>query len=152
MFELPRAWVFCSALLLPTLPVCAADAPAIYRCESARGIVSYSDSPCPAGTRTVRTVERDPTLEVTGASDKAATSPASAGRISPAKRTTIDPWVEDQRLNEQIAQQRRACAELERRIAFHRRDLSAALPGRAASVELELRRAQEEFQLHCVRR
>jgi hypothetical protein len=152
MVKLPRAWVLCSALLLSALPALGADSPTIYRCESARGVVSYSDSPCPAGTRTVRTVDREPTLEVAEPSDKATPSNASAGKISPAKRAPIDPWVEDQRLNEQIAQQRRACAELERRIAFHRGDLNAAVPGRAASIELELRRAQDEFQLHCAKR
>ena len=30
--------------------------------------------------------------------------------------------------------------------------LAAALPGRAGSIELELRRAQEEFRLHCAKR
>jgi hypothetical protein len=148
MFRLPRDWVFFSLILLPTLSV-AADEPAIYRCEGARGVVSYSNSPCPPGTRAVRTVEREPTLSVAEPTDKA--TDASTGKIAPAKRASFDPWVENQRLNEQIAQQRRACVELDRRIALLGRDLGAALPGRAASIELDLRRAQDEYQLHCAK-
>ena len=149
MLGLPREFLLCPALALAALPAAAADEAAIYRCESARGVITYSDSPCPAGTRTARTIEREPTLAVKEPSDKA--EPASAGRISAGKRA-FDPWVENQRLNEQIAQQRRACAELERRGAFLRRDLAAASPGRAASIELDLRRAQDEFQMHCAPR
>lgn len=149
MYRLPRELLFGSMLLL-SLPAWAADAPTIYRCESARGVVSYSDTPCPAGTRSARTVEREPTLSVAEPADKAAAS-AAGGKIEPARRK-FDPYLENQRLNDQIAQQQRACAELERQIAFHRRDLAAALPGRAASIELELRRAQDDFRLHCAKR
>jgi len=151
MFKLPRDWVFCSVLLLPMLSL-AADEPTIYRCEGARGVVSYSNSPCPSGTRAVRTVEREPPLAVVEPPDKASSSGASDGKIAPSKRAKFDPWVENQRLNEQIAQQRRACAELDSRIALLSRELSAALPGRAASIELDVRRAQDEYQLHCAKR
>lgn len=150
MLRLPRDFLLASTLLVVNTAALAADEPTIYRCETERGVVSYSNSPCPAGTRTIRTIEREPTLSVAAPSDKVPASAAS-GKIAPAKRK-FDPYVENQRLNEQIAQQRRACAELERQIAFHRRDLAAAAPGRGASVELELRRAQDDFQLHCAKR
>ena len=149
MFRLPREFLLGSALLLAASAL-AAEEPTIYRCETARGGVSYSDTPCAANTRTARTVAREPTLSVAEPADKTSSS-ASAGGIAPSKRS-FDPWIENQRLNDQIAQQRRACAELERQIALHRRDLAAALPGRAGSIELELRRAQEEFRLHCAKR
>lgn len=151
MLGLPRGFLLCPALAFAALPALAEDEATIYRCESARGVVTYSDSPCPAGTRAARTVEREPTLAVKEPSDKAAPAPASAGKIAPGKRA-FDPWVENQRLNEQIAQQRRACAELERRVAFLRSDLAAAAPGRSASIELDLRRAQDEFRMHCAPR
>jgi hypothetical protein len=150
MPRLPRDFLLASTLLILNTAALAADEPTIYRCETARGVVSYSNSPCPAGTRTVRTVEREPTLSVAEPADKPPTG-AAGGKIAPAKRK-FDPYVENQRLNEQIAQQRRACAELERQIAFHRRDLAAARPGSAASIELELRRAQDDFELHCAKR
>ncbi len=152
MFRTPRDRVILSALLLAAAPAFAADEPTIYRCESARGVISYSDSPCPAGSRAARTVEREPAVEVPPATDKSAPAKAPAGKIAPAKKDAFDPWLENQRLNEQIAQQRRACAELERSIAFYRRDLDAAAPGHAASIELELRRAQDDYQLHCAQR
>ncbi len=147
---LPRAFLLGPALLFTVAAAATADEPTIYRCESARGVVTYSDTPCPAGTRSARTVEREPTLSTAAPADQAPAS-ASSGKIAPVQRK-FDPYLENQRLNEQIAQQRRACAELERQIAFHRRDLAAAAPGRAASVELELRRVQEDFQLHCDKR
>lgn len=150
MPRLPRDFLLASTLVICSTAALAADEPTIYRCESARGVVSYGNSPCPAGTRTVRTVEREPTLSVAEPADKPAADAAS-GKIAPAKRK-FDPYVENQRLNEQIARQRRACAELERQIAFHRRDLAAAAPGRAGSIELELRRVQDDFQLHCAKR
>jgi len=148
MSRLPRDWVIYSVLLLP-MAALAADEPTIYRCEGARGGVTYSNSPCPTGTRAVRTVEREPTLAVAEPADKPAPSPASAGKIAPTKRSNFDPWIENQRLNDQIAQQRRACSELDRRIALHGRELNAAAPGRTASIELDLRRAQDEYRLHC---
>jgi hypothetical protein len=153
MFRLSQAWVLCPSLLLAAAAAFADEDSAIYRCESARGEVTYSNAACPAGTRTVRKVERKPSLVVPEPGDKSAAAPAAeAGKIAPAKTQPIDPWVENQKLNEQIAQQRRACAELERSIADDRRDLAAAAPGQAASIELRLRRAQDDFQLHCAPR
>lgn len=153
MFRLSQAWVLGPALLLATTAALADDETVIYRCESARGEVTYSNSACPADTRMVRKVERKPSLVIPAPGDKSAPAPAAeAGKIAPAKAPPIDPWVENQKLNEQIAQQRRACAELERSIASDRRDLAAAAPGQAASLELRLRRAQEDYQLHCAPR
>lgn len=152
MFRLPRDWVICSALLLSAASGVAADEPTIFRCESARGGVSYSNTPCPAGSRAARTVEREPAVEVPDASGKPESAKAPSGKIAPAKKETFDPWLENQRLNEQIAQQRRACAELDRSITFYQRDLNAAAPGHAASIELELRRAQDDYRLHCAQR
>jgi hypothetical protein len=154
MFKLPQCRVLSSAFLLfSVLPASAADAPTIYRCESATGVVSYGNSPCPAGTRASRTLDNEPTLATPAADDKSVPSDArEAGKITPAKRGQFDPWVEDRRLSEQIAEQRRMCVDIERRVVFARRDLDAVAPGRAASAELELRRAQDQYQLHCARR
>lgn len=133
-------------------PAVANDAPVIYRCESPRGQVSYGNSPCPAGTRAARAVDPEANTPIAAPSDKSAPADArAAGKIAPSKRATFDPWVEDRRLTEQIAQQRRACADLQRQISFLSRDLAGALPGTAASVELDLRRTQDQYLLQCGR-
>jgi len=128
-----------------------AETSLIFRCVSAAGKVSYSDSPCPKGVRAGSVLDRKPTLVVADGERPGAASARAAGQLVPGRRAALDPIAEDRRITEQIALQRRACEDLDGRIAFLRRDLAAAASGRAASVELELRRLEDQHQLNCPR-
>jgi hypothetical protein len=54
-----------------------------------------------------------------------------------------------EQLDRERDRQRRACDQLQRRIAFARNDFDAAPDGQRASYELQLRRLQEDFVAQC---
>ncbi len=139
----------CAALLAAGL---AGPAAAIVRCESADGKVTYSDSDCPPKTRQVRKVEESPPVVVHEGSKSAAneSEPRPPLRIEKAKpRRPANPVQQDQQLTAQIAAQQRDCEARERQLQHLRDDLAAALPSNRSSAELDLRRAQDEYQALC---
>jgi hypothetical protein len=146
-----RIVLLCAVALMATHTAYAAEQE-VFRCEGKDGRITYSDEPCPSSSRSVRKVDDAPPLAIPSAKD-APRNAREAGAIGQRKNTArFDSYVEDRRLEEQIAAQKRACDDLSRRLSYARRDLDAAVASQRASAELALRRIQDEHQLHCARR
>lgn len=74
----------------------------------------------------------------------------SGGRIQPAApAASANPEQEIQRLDELRLRQERQCADLNRRIQFARADLATATGSDRASMELQLRRLEEDARAIC---
>jgi len=74
----------------------------------------------------------------------------SGGRIQPATPAgPANPEQEIQRLDELRLRQERQCADLNRRIQFTRADLMTAGGADRASIELQLRRLEEDARAIC---
>ena len=99
-----------------------------------------------AGERAVATKELPP--------ERTAAPPPprieSGGRIQPAAPAApANPEQEIQRLDELRLRQERQCADLNRRIQFVRADLATASGSDRASIELQLRRLEEDARAIC---
>ena len=132
----------------------ARAADTLRRCEDAAGRVTYSNEACPEGTSRERTVERRPAVEVPkdGAAEKSQTSARVFG-IVPASGTEGHAPANAE-TEKDIAQEKRKslvgrCDDLVRRIEYAQQDLLSAAPTERASVELGLRRLQEEHENLC---
>jgi hypothetical protein len=90
------------------------------------------------------------------------TGKVSAKEVAPARATAagttasrrpaaanFSPAQQMEQLDRERDRQRRACDQLQRRIAFARNDFDAAPDGQRASYELQLRRLQEDFVAQC---
>jgi hypothetical protein len=139
-----------SALLLGGLALLAA-APAradVRRCEDDKGRVTYSNEACPSGTARERPVEQRPPVELPqGGGEKASHS----GVLKP---TVSEPGrAPEQRVQETNREQNKAqvahCDDLVRRIEYSQQDLLTATGAERASVELGVRRLQDEYQSGC---
>jgi hypothetical protein len=74
----------------------------------------------------------------------------AGGRIQPAAAAApANPEQEIQRLDELRLRQERQCADLNRRIQFVRADLATASGSDRASIELQLRRLEEDARAIC---
>lgn len=74
----------------------------------------------------------------------------SGGRIQPATPAApANPEQEIQRLDELRLRQERQCADLNRRIQFTRADLATTAGSDRASIELQLRRLEEDARAIC---
>ena len=78
---------------------------------------------------------------------RATAAGAKASRVPVA--TNFSPAQQIEQLDRERDRQRRACDQLQRRIAFARNDFDAAADGQRASYELQLRRLQEDFVAQC---
>jgi hypothetical protein len=128
----------------------------VRRCEDANGRITYSNESCPTGTTRERAVEDRPAVEVPR--DPAA-KPARPGSLSNSvpllsgKETeSVNPDRAQEISREQRKSQIARCDDLTHRIEFGQQDLLAASPGERASVELGLRRLQEEYKANCAPR
>lgn len=75
-----------------------------------------------------------------------------SGRVQTASTpSNLTPAQQMEQLDQERARQRRLCADLERSVAFARRDVDTALGGQRASAELQLRRVQEDYLAQCPR-
>ena len=72
---------------------------------------------------------------------------ATASRLPAA--ANLSPAQQIEQLDRERDRQRRACDQLQRRVAFARNDFDAATDGQRASYELQLRRLQEDFLAQC---
>lgn len=130
----------------------AGAAEGLRRCEDASGHVTYSNETCPSGTARERAVENRPAVEVPRESGGEKT-PASArgGAIVPSGAPVESRNPET--LKELDQDQRKAlvskCDDLVRRIEYGQQDLLSAGSSERASVELGLRRLQQEHETLC---
>jgi hypothetical protein len=125
------------------------------RCEDAAGRVTYSNEACPDGTSRERKVENRPAVEVPRdpAAEKSALG-AKAGGIVPSSAPASVHTPATTESEKEIAQEKRKslvgrCDDLVRRIEYGQQDLLSAAPGERASVELGVRRLQEEHEGLC---
>jgi len=146
------AWLLAAGLAL----VAGQEAGArdeLRRCEDAAGHVTYSNEACPTGTARERGVENRPAVEVPHdgpAEKKAALASKPAGIVPsavPAPVRTAEH--EEEMAREQKKSLVARCDDLVRRIEYGQQDLLTAAPGERASVELGVRRLQEEYEANC---
>jgi outer membrane biosynthesis protein TonB len=78
---------------------------------------------------------------------RATASGATASQLRTANN--LSPAQQMEQLDLERARQRRACDQLDRQLAFARRDVDAATGGQRASAELQLRRLQEDYLVQC---
>lgn len=132
------------ALLLATAG--AAQSQGIQRCEDGRGGATYTNSPCPAGTKAARPVDTAP--PVTDADRKAAEARARQDSQS-VKSMERERTAEETRAKTQADKARKAEAGNAARCDKARRDLErsrttrAELSSRASTVE-QMQRADRE--------
>jgi len=135
-------------LALPATALAGAD---LRRCEDANGHVTYSNESCPTGTAKERGVENRPAVEVPHDASERTSAAGRGGGIVPSAHPadTRTP----QTLKEMDQEQRKAlvakCDDLVHRIEYGQQDLLTAAPSERASVELGLRRLQEEHESLC---
>ena len=127
----------------------------VRRCEDPSGHITYSNESCPTGTAHERPVEERPAVQV-------AREPGSDKALHSGKVVVSAPVPGAQapgaagRSEEVTREQRKAlatrCDDLVRRIEYAQQDLLAAGPAERASVELGLRRMQDEHEANCAPR
>ncbi len=126
------------------------------RCEDAAGHVTYSNEACPEGTSRERKVENRPAVEVPHdvAAEKAALNaragmngivPSGPPATHSAPASGTDKESDQEKRKSLVAH----CDDLVRRIEYAQQDLLSAAPGERASVELGVRRLQEEHESLC---
>jgi hypothetical protein len=126
----------------------------VRRCEDGGGRVTYSNEACPTGTAKERPVEQRPAVEVPheGTGGKASLEGVvkRAEPLSAARERSPEHSLELSR--EQNKAQVARCDDLVRRIEYGQQDLLTTTGTERASVELSLRRLQDEHQANCAAR
>jgi len=123
----------------------------VRRCEDASGRVTYSNESCPEGTARERPVEERPAVQVPR--DASGERAQRSGKVTVSTPTPESARTPDRA--EEIAREQRKsavarCDDLVRRIEYAQQDLLTASSGERASVELGLRRLQEEHENTCM--
>ncbi len=129
------------------------SARAVQRCESAQGTVTYSDAPCPPGTRAVREVDAAPApvpSDQKAARERAARD-SKALQEAQARRRAEEAEAQRARANAlKLAQKKQfECRQLEQRAAAARDDLARAPLNRRELAERKVRAAQDKHDLAC---
>ena len=137
-----------AVLAVPATALAGAD---LRRCEDASGHVTYSNESCPTGTARERGVENRPAVEVPHDASERASATSRAGGIVPSAHPADARTPET--VKEMDQEQRKAlvakCDDLVHRIEYGQQDLLTAAAGERASVELGVRRLQEEHESLC---
>lgn len=124
----------------------------VRRCEDSNGRVTYSNESCPSGTAKERAVEQRPAVEVPreGTAGKATHDGVlKRPAVSEVRDHAPERSVEVSREQSKALVAR--CDDLVRRIEYSQQDLQTATGAERASVELGLRRLQEEHETNCAR-
>jgi len=138
--------VLCAGLLL--LAQAQAE---VRRCEDEKGRITYSNEACPTGTARERAVENRPAVEIPrdGLGGKATHDGVAVKHAEGEPERAPDKSREVAR--EQSRAQVARCDDLVRRIEYSQQDLLTASGAEKASVELGVRRLQDEYQANCAR-
>jgi len=127
------------------------------RCEDASGHITYSNEACPEGTSRERKVEARPAVEIPRdaaaakviPNSKAGTGGIMASGNPPGRPRDPAPEADSETLQEKRKALVARCDDLVRRIEYGQQDLLTAAAGERASVELGVRRLQEEHESLC---
>jgi hypothetical protein len=124
------------------------------RCEDASGRVTYSNQACPTGTSKERPVELRPPVEVPrdGGAEKATRTGVLKRSAAPDPGRDRSPETVSELAREQNKAQVARCDDLVHRIEYGQQDLLTATGSERASMELGVRRLQDEYQANCARR
>lgn len=136
-------FLLAAALLLALAQALRAE---VRRCEDASGHVTYSNESCPSGTAHERPVEERSAVSVPHEPGEKASHSGKLTISPPAPAAT--PAGEDVQ-REQRKSQTARCDDLVHRIEYAQQDLMTAGSGERASMELGLRRLQEEHEANC---
>ena len=112
--------------------------------------MATTDSESPrAGAAKAEAVKSDPAKNSArdAAPARATAAGVTASRLRTASNLSTAQQVEQ--LDQERDRQRRACDQMQRRIAFARNDVESATDGQRASYELQLRRLQEDYLVQC---
>jgi hypothetical protein len=144
-----------TVLVPPAVPIAAAD---VRRCEDSQGHITYSNESCPTGTTHERSVDNRPAVEVLADPANGKLPRGAGGKIvnssvpSPAPVVTPNnPEQTAEAASEQRKAQVARCDDLVRRIEYAQQDLLSAGASERASIELGLRRLQEEHKASCTK-
>jgi hypothetical protein len=148
---------FGMGLMLATLASLAGSASAtdVRRCEDPQGHITYSNESCPSGTAHERAVDNRPAVEVP--SDSASAKAARGGKLENSVPSSAQPVTSNnpEQTAELASEQRKSqvarCDDLVRRIEYAQQDLLSAGASERASIELGLRRLQEEHKASCIK-
>jgi hypothetical protein len=123
----------------------------VKRCEDDNGRVTYSNQPCPAGTAKERAVEQRPAVEVPAPGTGAKATKDGVLKLPEAPTAKVTPSSQDNSDTgrEQKKAQVARCDDLVHRIEYGQQDLTTATGAEHASVELSLRRLQDEYASNC---
>ena len=111
-------------------------------------VATDSESPR-AGAAKAEAVKSDPAKN--SAKDAAPARATAAGATASRLRnaSNLSPAQQMEQLDQERDRQRRACDQMQGRIAFARNDVESATDGQSASYELQLRRLQEDYLVQC---
>jgi hypothetical protein len=126
----------------------------VRRCEDSEGRITYSNESCPSGTARERPVEERPAVEVTR--DPGSEKALHAGTLKRAASGEASAELHNpERAQEVAREQNKAlvarCDDLVRRIEYSQQDLLSASGAERASIELGVRRLQQEHEATCVK-
>jgi hypothetical protein len=145
-----------TAIALVTVLLAGLTSPsarAVQRCESAQGTVTYSDAPCPPGTRTVRQIDAAPVPVPSDqkAARERATRESKALQEAQARRRAEEAEAQRARANAlKLAQKKQGeCRQLEQRATAARDDLARVPLNRREQAERKVRAAQDRYDLAC---
>lgn len=141
---------------LPVAGACSAAVSAaepIQRCETASGAVTYSNGPCPAGTKPVRHVDTSPPVSVAdrqAARDRARRDAQQLERLERDRRAERLA-AEKARIAAAQKEERRAreCRKLAASVDEARDALSRATLAQRTAAERRLARAQDRYARDC---
>lgn len=138
-----------AALLL----VCSGTAAQTLRCETSNGKVTYANTACPEGSRTVRTLppEAGPTPEdAKAARERLKNDRQKALKIDRERRAEEDKLASIRAADgKRAAERERACRKLALRVTQAEDEAGRAALNKRESAEKRLERAREQFAVDC---
>jgi hypothetical protein len=135
------------------LAAVAASAQPIQRCEGPDGKVTYSNSACPGGSRTVREVDTSPA--VTAGEQRAARDRAQrdAKALNEIERSRTEEQKAQQRLLDKAHARDERCTKLRLRAELARDQLQGeAMSNKRPPLQKKYALAQREYETTCPKR
>lgn len=143
-----KAWPRVAGVLAATAFVATAWGQAgVQRCESADGIVTYSNTPCPTGTAAVRTIHPEPPVN---AEDRKAAGERTRNAIAAARQAETEQARQEARTRRETDARSKLEARTRERCQLAQRNLERARKtredlGRQAATVEKMHKADAEI-------
>lgn len=126
----------------------AALAQEVQRCESPEGKVTYSNSPCPAGTQAVRKIEPDPgpsTADQKAARDRAQQHSRELDKLERQRQKEEEKAARERAaVDAKQAKRDAECRKLDARVRAAREEFESATLQRRQEADRKLRLAEDQ--------